>query len=214
MRKSLLICSFLLLTLQLFGQANERFRNAMESTLLQMSKLNGDSKPEDWQQIANQFERIGNAEPKEWLPNYWAAYCYNLLGFMGSDASQKDKYLDRATELHKKAEAVAPDNDELYVLKGYIAQARLSIDPMSRWMTYGGASTEALEKAKSLNAANPRPYILQGVSLYYTPEQFGGGKAAACPVLKVAKEKFDLFKPASPIHPNWGDYNLKMVSCN
>ena len=55
---------------------------------------------------------------------------------------------------------------------------------------------------------------MQGTSLYYTPEQFGGGKAAACPVLKVAKEKMAQFKPASAIHPSWGEYNLKMVACD
>jgi hypothetical protein len=40
--------------------------------------------------------------------------------------------------------------------------------------------------------------------LKYTPEQFGGGCKTAKPELQTALEKYNTFKPASELHPNWG----------
>ena len=36
------------------------------------------------------------------------------------------------------------------------------------------------------------------------PEQFGGGCSTAKPELQTALDKFNSFKPASELHPNWG----------
>ena len=55
-----------------------------------------------------------------------------------------------------------------------------------------------------LDTLNPRPEYLQGVSLYYTPEQFGGGSAAAKPLLEKSLTKFNLFEPDNDLMPNWG----------
>lgn len=211
MKKTILSLAFTLILFVAQAQ-NERYVKAMEGTLTQMKGFNDKTTIEDWQMLANQFERIGNAETKEWLPNYWAAYCYTLMGFMAKENADKDKFIDKANEVYSKAEKVSPaNNDELMTLKAYIAQAHMVVDPMSRWMTDGPIFTENIEKAKAANPENPRPYILQGVSLYYTPEQFGGGKAIACPIMKKAKEKLATFKPTSTIHPSWGEYNLVMV---
>ena len=71
-------------------------------------------------------------------------------------------------------------------------------------MKYGGIANQAIEKAIMLNAENPRAYLQRGISLFYTPEMFGGGKDKAMPVLEMAGKKFAAFKPASSIEPNWG----------
>lgn len=154
--------------------------------------------------IANRFERIASAEPKEWLPRYYAAYCYSSLAFMGEELAQKDQMADKADALLKEAITIAGENSELLVLDAQIKQARLAADPMNRWQTYGTASDESLGKALQLDADNPRVYTLRGTTLLYTPEQFGGGKKAAKPVLEKALEKFAIFKPLSPLHPTWG----------
>jgi hypothetical protein len=36
------------------------------------------------------------------------------------------------------------------------------------------------------------------------PEAFGGGKAVARPIFETAQQKFENFKPLSPLWPNWG----------
>ena len=67
-----------------------------------------------------------------------------------------------------------------------------------------GIATEALAKAKELNASNPRIYILEAQDKFYTPEQFGGSKAEAKVLFEKAKGLFDTYKTESTIAPNWG----------
>lgn len=188
---------------------SEQYKSAMTDALATMQKQDDKTPVADFMASANQFERIAGAEPGEWLPRYYAALDYVFCGFAGKDAAEKDKYLDKADALLKQAETLSLANDELMVLKAYIAQARLVVDPTNRWQTYGPAAAEAITQTKALNAGNPRPYVLEGSSLMYTPEQFGGGPKAACPVLKQATEKLATFKPASELHPTWGQKSIE-----
>jgi hypothetical protein len=193
---------------QTSADPNPKFTAAMTATLDKMKAGKG---PDDFQAAANQFERIAAAEPKEWLAPYWGAYAYTIMAWMNMGQSDKvDTFLEKAETLLAGAEKIGA-NDETAALSAYIAQARMSVDPQSRWQTYLPKAQEGIAKAKSLNPANPRPYFLEGQSLFYTPEQFGGGKAAACPVLKQAEEKFATFKPASAIAPNWDETRLKQL---
>ena len=85
-----------------------------------------------------------------------------------------------------------------------IASVQMLVNPQQRFMQYGAASQKELQKAMLQDPANPRPYMLKGQSLKYTPEQFGGGCKNAVKELSVAQEKFLSMKPASDIAPNWG----------
>lgn len=195
---------------------SEQYKQAMGQAIATMQTHSEESPVADMLAMANQFERIASAESKEWLPRYYAGLNYVYLGFMGKDEAEKDKYLDQADANLKAAEAISPDNDELAVLKAYIAQSRMVVDPMNRWQQYGPLFQSGLEKAKTLNTNNPRIYVLEGTSLMYTPAQFGGGAGAACPVLKQAAEKFATFKPASSFSPTWGEKQIGplLAKCN
>ncbi len=164
------------------------------------------------QQVANQLERIASAEPNQWLPAYWAAYSYINMSFMEKENMRKDQYLDQADKFLEKAEAIDGNNDEIMVLKAYAAQSRIAIDGQSRFTTYNGIFTDALNKAQKINADNPRIYLLEGQMLYHTPEAFGGGKSTACPKLKLALDKYASFKPSSTISPDWGIKNAEHFS--
>jgi len=129
--------------------------------------------------VANGFERIAFAEKDKWLPYYYSAFMLTLASFTDTTADNKDSYLDKADTFINIADSLEEDESEIYVLKGMIAQARLQVDPMNRWMKYGAVSNNNFSKAMKLDTLNPRPEYLQGVSLYYTPEQFGGGPATA-----------------------------------
>jgi hypothetical protein len=100
-----------------------------------------------------------------------------LLGFVGATLAEKDQYLDRANALLKDAEGLAgKPNDELEILKAYQSQIHLAADPMNRWQADGAKFAGFLQSAKSINAENPRIYYLEGSSLFFTPEEYGGGK--------------------------------------
>ncbi|MGV3557450.1 hypothetical protein [Larkinella arboricola] len=210
MKKTILsLMMAVLVFFQAYAQ-NEKYTKAMEDAI---TSLTYTSPMPELQQTAGQFERIANAETAEWLPAYWASYTYMMLSFKETDNGRKDAMLDKANEFYKKIAGQQADNDELMVLAAALASARLAVDGENRWQEYVPVFQANLDKAKQKNPTNPRIYLLEGQSLYYTPEQFGGGKTVACPLLKQAAEKFATFKPASTIHPNWGlDTNQYLLS--
>ena len=167
--------------------------------------------------LANNFERIAEAEKTQWLPYYYAAYCTVMNAFMEQDKDKTDGIADKAEQLIKKAEELAGgENSETCVIKSMIASAHMMVDPQSRYMQYGQVSSLNITKAKTLDPNNPRPVYLEGQSKFYTPEQFGGGKAPAKELFIHALEMFDKFKPASDLHPSWGrsTTNYFLAQCN
>ncbi|WP_428666704.1 hypothetical protein [Runella sp.] len=180
---------------------NPEYVKAMEEVV---TKIQTAAFEEDLTPQANLLERIAAAEPKEWLPNYWAAYCYTMRSLSEPIADKKDVVLEKAEKLIASAEKLSPNNDEIEVMKATIAGARLAVDPQNRWQKYGQISEEALAAAKKISPENPRAKLLEAQSIFYTPEAYGGGKKKSEPLLKEALEKFAKFKPVSTIHPNWG----------
>lgn len=206
MKKLLATALFVLLSANALWAQNERYTQAMTDNINALQSIDR-SKPDAkaLQDIANKFERIAAAEPKEWLPKYYAAYSNVILGFVGATLTEKDQYLDKANALLEEAESLAgKPNDELEVLKAYQSQIHLAADPMNRWQADGEKFSNFLASAKSINADNPRIYYLEGSGLFFTPEEYGGGKKVAKPLLEKAQQKFAAFKPASSIHPDWG----------
>jgi hypothetical protein len=61
-----------------------------------------------------------------------------------------------------------------------------------------------LQQGMRLDPNNPRLYYLQGMTLFNTPEQFGGGKEKAKPVFEKSLALFKAFKPKSDLYPTWG----------
>lgn len=217
MKTILLASALCALSLISHAQApSDQYQQAMRQGIATLKTQNEQTPVADMLALANQFERIAGAEPGEWLPRYYAGLMYVFLGFSGKDQSEKDKFLDNADRYLAEADKLSPSNDELTVLRAYVAQSRLTVDPMSRWQTYGPSFDAAIQKAMAQNPDNPRPYLLKGAGLLYTPEAFGGGPKTACPLLKKAADKFIIFKPASELAPNWGKDNVDsyLTKCN
>ena len=160
--------------------------------------------PDAFLNLSNNFERIGTAEKDQWLPYYYAAYTRINYGFMQKDQSGNDVIADKVDELIMKADSLQPNNSEISCLKSMAASIRLMVNPPARFMQYGMLSDKMLKAAKEQDPTNPRPYMIKGQGLKYTPEQFGGGCATAKPELEKAMEKFNAFKPATEISPDWG----------
>ncbi len=108
-----------------------------------------------------------------------------------------------------QAEGMEKDNSEIWCLKKMFNSCKMMVDPMSRYMQYGAAASEALETAKKLNPDNPRVYLLEGEDKFYTPEQYGGSKDEAKKLFDTAQQKYDSFKAGSDIMPAWGISILK-----
>lgn len=179
----------------------------MDAMVKQTADLDSSSTftPDHLLEKGNTFERIANAEQSQWLPYYYAAYMQVMQGFMLKDKSQLDPLMDRAEVNLDKAESLSPKNSEIACIRSLVATARLTVDPMTRGQMYGAEAAKQLQQAKEYNPENPRIYMLQGQSLLFTPEQWGGSKSGAKTALELALTKFAAFKPESNIAPHWGE---------
>ncbi len=152
----------------------------------------------------NTFERIANANPTEWLPIYYQAYCTVLMGMKQETPALKDEYFDKAEALINRADEISPDNSEIVVVQSWISSMKIGVDPSTRGQKLGPKAGMLTEKALKLNPENPRAHFLKGTSLFYMPANFGGGKDKALPVFQKALEKFNAAKPKNSIVPHWG----------
>lgn len=191
----------LVVTVLAFAQS-EKFTAAMKTNLAAMDTAF--KTPANLLTLSNNFERIASAEKTQWLPYYYAAFCQVNYGFMQQDKDKTDGYADKASLLIAKADSLSPNNSEISCIKSMVASCHMMVNPQQRWQEYGAESSSNMQDAMKQDPTNPRPYYLKGQGLKYTPESFGGGCKTAKPALEIAQVKYEAFKPASDISPNWG----------
>lgn len=208
MKKLFLLATVSFLATATFAQS-EKYLASMKAN---MAAIDTSFKnPANLLDLANKFERIATAEKTQWLAYYYAALCQVNYTYMEKDKTKIDAIADKATELIDKADALQPNNSEISCIKSMIASAHMMVNPMQRFMEYGPEAQSFIDAAMQQDPNNPRPEYLKGQGLKYTPEQFGGGCATAKPVLQSSLDKYNTFKPASEIHPNWGKQRVEML---
>ena len=201
MQKLLLSAAIIFLTAATYAQS-DKYVNAMKTNIGMLDSMMANKNSIE---VANNFERIANAEKTQWLPYYYAAYCTIIHSYTEQDNSKKDAIADKAQQLLDKADSLlGKENSETDVIKSMIATAHMMVDPQSRYMSYGASANDLIEKSKSLDSTNPRPILLQAENTFYTPEAFGGGKDAARPLFEQAANLYTAFKPETELSPNWG----------
>jgi hypothetical protein len=156
------------------------------------------------QRAANAFERIGDAEKTKWEPFYYASFGYVMMATREQDPTTKDSYLDLALKSNEKAKALQPNESEISALEGFIHMIRVTVDPASRGQQYSSLAFQSFGKAVALNPENPRALSLLAHMQYGTAQFFGSSTAEACGTLNKALEKFDTYKPANSLSPQWG----------
>jgi hypothetical protein len=208
MKKLIIFALFIFNGILPVSAQNPEYVKAMEEVVSAVQSAQFGS---DLTEHENKFERIASVETKEWLPNYWAAYCLMMNSYIEKDADKKDLLLEKAEKMIATAEKLMPNNDEIEVMKANIASARMAVDPQNRWQKYGTISGKSLKMAQKINPENPRAKLLEAQGIFFTPENFGGGKAKAKPLLEDAIQKFAKFKPNSSIAPNWGEMTAKWM---
>jgi Flp pilus assembly protein TadD len=203
-----IVLSFALLVLSTtsFAQGS-KFQQGMQANLVLFDSI---KTPDDYVSLAATFERIADAEKTQWLPYYYAALATILRGFSDPKAD-KDAVAGKAEALIAKAEAIEPENAEIFLLKSMNSTLHMLVDPQSRWQQYGAAVTEYREKAKQLDPNNPRVYYLEGQNIFGTPKEFGGGKDKAKPLFAKSLELFKTYKPAGVFYPNWGQKTTEQM---
>ncbi len=154
----------------------------------------------------NKLILIAKKYPEEWITQYYATYSRIQLSYNEKDAAKRDAYLDEADQyLAETIRLLGKKTDETHVLAAVIANARMAVKPMERYQKYGKIFDDELDAAKTLNPDNPRIYLERGISKYYTPKMFGGGKKAAEPYFNKAKDLFAKEEKTDIMKPYWGE---------
>lgn len=208
MKKSLSLLLVLGLSVSVFSQQN-KYQVYMKKSMVQLDSARTAS---DFQEAANNFERIANAEKSEWLPAYYCAYALVMKAYSDADKREIDGLADKADAMLAMAESVSPNNSEISTLKSMVLTARMQVDG-SRGMTLGPKATQVLQVALQQQPANnPRAMVQMAQIKFYTPPAFGGGKDAGIEMLKKGIAAYDQFKPASAFDPNWGkEYAVRLL---
>jgi hypothetical protein len=195
--KRIIVIIGLLITVAGFSQS-EKYVAAMKKNLALFDSVKTTT---EYQSLAAAFERIGDAEKTQWLPYYYAGLALTTAGWQDQKID-KDANAEKIKALCGKAEAIEKSS-EICEIRNMAATQQMMIDPQSRWATYGQEAAAELKKGMEINPNNPRLYYLQGMSVFNTPEQFGGGKTKAKPVFEKAVELFKTEQP-KPLYPRWG----------
>ena len=160
----------------------------------------------DWVSASNHLGLIANKYTDDWAANYYACYSLTVLSYMEKNSKKKDGYLDNAEVYLKKAiEDYKTEYDEIYVLSAMYDNARIAVQPMARYKSFGDLFNQNIEKATSLQPNNPRIYYLKGNSVYYTPKMFGGGAKKAIPEFEKAEALYNNESKNDIYKPYWGE---------
>ncbi len=109
--------------------------------------------PDDYTAQANDFARIGDKEKTLWQPYYYAAFSILKKGrtlMQQNQIAQLDEVAKEAQNYIDKAEALSPNNAEIYILKKMNHGLKMMVNPMERWQTEGQAAQNALNEARIL----------------------------------------------------------------
>ena len=181
---------------------SDKYVAAMKKNLVMFDSVKTTT---EYQSLSASFERIGDAEKTQWLPYYYAALALTTPGWQDTKLD-KDVNAEKIKALCSKADVLAQDNtdkSEILSIRNMAATQQMLVDPQTRWANYGQDADKYLQKAKELNANNPRLYYLEGAGTIGKPEQFGGGKAKAKPILEKALALYKVEQP-KPLYPHWG----------
>ncbi|NLU38980.1 MAG: hypothetical protein GXX78_08835 [Bacteroidales bacterium] len=212
MRNLTLLAAFLI------GSIISGFAANYKETMIQtIEKLNKSQDANELVEIANTFDRIAQKESTEWLPLYYSAYATISTTFFNQAMSneEKVKVFEKAQQKLDQAKKLADNEDEIYVLQAMIYQLKISTDNNNAYQ-YIMKANEALGRAESIDAKNPRIPYLKGTTLFYTPTEYGGGASVAKPLFEKAAKLFSEADLSNQLMPNWGAYhnNMMLEQCN
>lgn len=204
-----LLCFLFLTCGHLFAQKTG-YEQRMEQLV---SRLDSAATVQDYQALARDFMIVAEAEKKEWLPYYYAAYSNARAGwiYQTEDRGKIAPFADLAIKQIKTAEALLdPDKhkvelSEVYCIISLVNRERMYEKPMTiSPKECGTAIIESIAKAKELNPDNPRVSYLEAWTKHHAPASMGGDPELAKQLFKKAIQQFKKSDPPY-LYPNWGE---------
>ncbi len=209
MKKTILLISAAIIACTLMG-ANEKYYQKMGETIGQFSSCRS---IEDFQNLANRFSVIANAETKEWLPLYYESHCYIIMSFMDrTGADNKDRYLDQANSSIEKMLELVPQESEVHALQAFYYTGRLVVNPPERAQTTAPQVSASIGRALSLDPDNPRAKYIRLSNEIGTARFFGSDTTPYCKSAQELLDSWDSYRLKSHIHPAWGKDHVEEIT--
>lgn len=186
-----------------FAHAQTDYQSQLQKSIVQMEQSKN---AQELAPVTKAFAKIAEENPNQWLPYYYASYNSVMEGFRGNyaDKTKLETLANQAEEWMKKAEALSPENAEIYILKARINGLRMMINPQKYYATDGKSYGENLAKAKKLSPNNPRISLLEAETVYYTPKEHGGSKELGLKLFEKALKQFETQEAEQKLLPHWG----------
>lgn len=189
----------LIISLQfLLPLSSKSQEKVLEQAIHQFNQI---EQPAAYTALNLQFEQLYAADPSNWLIPYYAALINARMCLL--KMGDRDQLANRSLAWVAKAKLMVV-NDELYCAESLANTAKMSVNPMMRWLSYEEKIKRPLQLAKKINPKNPRVYLLEAQLQYNLPVFFGGGCKAAKPIIQQAEQ--NLLREVTPnlVAPSWG----------
>lgn len=187
-------------------------QNKLEKGMQQAFALMQENKNDE---AANILERIATVETENWLPSYHLALLKARTSFSMKDAAKRKAQIAAAEDAIATADALSPNNSEVYVVKGMINTAKIAAEPMTYGPTLSAPTVKLYKKAIALDKTNPRAHSGLAEFEMGSARFFKQDLTPYCKRIQKSIPMYDAFKPKSNLHPNWGkEWALKVIeSC-
>jgi len=191
-----------------FSYGESKYEKAMKDAL---DGLNQAATIDDFRQAANLFDRIGDNEKEEWLPQYHAAYAKVMMASIQEDPQKKDPFLDAAQLNLDAIEKLEHDESERLALEGFLIMIRMSVS-IDRGMELGMDCGMILNQAYTLNNQNPRAILMLGQFKFGSAQYMGQDTSESCAMFEDSMELLEQSEneETEPFLPAWGK-NLAQI---
>ena len=201
MRSFFYILFFSICFLKVQAQANST-NKTLETAVMQFHQAN---KNLNYQELYIQFEQLYTVNKTNWLIPYYAGMTRSIMCLL--KMGDKDALANDALLWVGRAKSIMA-NDEVYCAESLAYTAKMSVNPLLRWLTYEGKIKKSLSLAKKLNPNNPRAYVLEANIQQKIPYIFGGGCNSVKPLIEKAELCFNTQTKSNLVEPSWGKQSL------
>jgi len=143
------------------------------------------------------FERISKAEPKKWMPSYYAATIEILGSFGLKDEALLKAKLTKAQGFLDTATSNSKDNPEIMITQALLNLGYIAFDGQKYGMSLSGVTTQLYSKALKIAPNNPRVILGSAEWNMGSAKFFGKSTKPYCAEIKRAielgkKEKIEI----------------------
>jgi len=154
--------------------------------------------------VGQMLDKALTAFPDDPLLLHYRAYGLYRESMRADGDAMKDERtqaLELAVRLLKRSAASKPLAETQALLGSCMGS--LAGAGMIQGMKWGSSASDAADAARSMGPTNPRVLLLEGISKWYTPAMWGGGKDKGYALVQRAIAAFESDAPARPL-PAWG----------